>query len=122
MEYKKIDRHYSKICKICGKEFESLYARATCCSDECRKESSRIASREWNRRHSAELAKKQRERRAEKNWFNSCFIKQEKEDRLAKIVKEHGSNYGEYQMKKTLEMVEPIDTDLSKFKSKGSDK
>lgn len=41
---------------------------------------------------------------------------------LAKIVKEHGSNYGEYQMKKTLEMVEPIDTDLSKFKLKGGDK
>lgn len=122
MEYKKIDRHYRKVCKICGKEFESLYARATCCSDECRKESSRIASREWNRRHSAELAKKQREKRAENRWFNSCFIKQEKEDRLSKIVKEHGSNYGEYQMKKTLEMVEPIDTDLSKFKLKGGEK
>ena len=81
-----------------------------------------MATREWNRQQSDELAKKQRVRRAENSWFNSCFIKQEKEDRLAKIVKEHGSNYGEYQMKKTLEMVEPIDTDLSKFKLKGGDK
>ena len=45
---------YKRVCKICGKEFETRYYRRKCCSPECSKVNAREITRIWNSIHHTE--------------------------------------------------------------------
>ncbi len=73
---------YEKVCKICGKEFIAKASNTKCCSDECKKENSKM-----NKKLCDERKKLQPKKKKEKKLTVT---------ELAVKAKEAGMSYGQY--------------------------
>lgn len=113
MEHKRI----TKICQYCGKKFEPKHNNAKYCSPECRDLGVREKQEAWNAKNHDRTIKYQRRYYANKK-NKAEVVEKYGPDHLDEIAIQYDTNYGAYQMEKTLKMVPKIDTNISRFKNK----
>ena len=111
MEHKRI----TKICQYCGAKFEPAHNNAKYCSDECRKAGARENTRAWKKDNADKTSFSQ------KKYYRRKKRKSDLEQKyspthLDEIAIQYDTDYGAYQMEKTLKMVPKIDTDISRFR------
>ena len=98
----------SKVCCVCGREFEPKRKdQVTCADEDCRKAHYREVEMRWKKNHYDKVLEQNR------NWMKKqrARKKAEKEARLARqnFV---ADGYAERQMAKTLAMVGKVRTEL----------
>lgn len=108
-----------KYCKICHLPFEpKRRSQILCGNPDCKQELRKQYNKEYQKNNADYKAKhrasnqawrdKQRKKKYDLARYDELQAKWERMERFDKLIAEVGLHYGEYQMKKTLEMVEPI--------------
>lgn len=113
MEHKKI----TKICRYCGKKFEPKHNNAKCCSEECRAARAAEQQAAWKRAHRDTTQRYQRKYYTKKKKTKE-IVQQYSPSKLDEIAVKYDTNYGAYQIEKTLAMIPKINTDISRFKKR----
>lgn len=106
-----------KICQYCGKEFVPKHNNAKYCSEECRTVGIRAKQDAW-RKENVDKTRRHQRKYYNKKRKTKKLIQRYTPSKLDEIAVKYDTNYGAYQMKKTLEMIPKIDTDISRFKKR----
>lgn len=116
MEHKRI----TKICQQCGNEFIPEHNNAKYCCEECRSVGIRAKQDAWRKEHVDKTRCYQRKYYRKKGMKKKTqeLIRRYAPSKLDEIAVKYDTNYGAYQMEKTLAMIPKIDTDISRFKKK----
>lgn len=74
-----------KICKVCGKEFDTKGTVAKCCSPECKEENAKLVSRMISKRN-RNKAKRPKGQKSNMKQINDIAVE----------ARKHGMSYGQY--------------------------
>ena len=120
-----------KICAICGTPFKPRRSnQLTCGSKECMNE----RRKEYQRKREKTEAEREKHRIANRKWraktkalrereehYDEIIRKTQKQVEFDEFIRQHGHEYGKYQMQKTLAEVPKIDVNIENAKHKEED-
>lgn len=99
-----MEKEYTRICKICGKEFTTPHPTKLICRMECKMENNRRMTTKYRNANLEEIRQRERDNAAKRKLKKIVDGKKSHMtiDDICKAARENGMSYGEYVAAKSL--------------------